>query len=254
MALDSCRVVLVGTQFAKNAGAAARVMRNMGLVDLALVRPEFDPADREARKLSTQGEAILDAARSVDDLGAATADCHLVIGTTARISGVVRQQSIGRPDEIFKLAAATLAWGKVAVVFGPERTGLENADAMRCHHLVHLPTSPDYPALNLSQAVAICLYELRKQWLDQTESPAPEAAVAPFADQERMLEQLRLSLDQIRFLRGDRADSLFHAVRHFIGRREPTAMEVDMLMGLARQIQWYVRRDGANDAENTSHR
>src|ERR1700681_3065472 len=98
--IGKCRVVLVRPQIAGNLGATARVMANMGLTDLVLVAPGADPADREARRLSTHGEDILDRARVADDLGAAVADCVLVAGTSARVGGLFRRQSVGPPDEV----------------------------------------------------------------------------------------------------------------------------------------------------------
>src|SRR5258708_2646014 len=98
--LTNCRVVLVRPEVAANVGSVARVMRNFGLRELVLVAPKADPTDREARRLSTHGEAILDAARVVPDFATAVADCVLVVGTSARTGGLFRQQTVGRPDEI----------------------------------------------------------------------------------------------------------------------------------------------------------
>src|SRR5258707_5745378 len=100
MSLRNCRVVLVRPQFAGTLGAVARVMRNLGLDDLVLVAPLADPADRQARQLSTHGEAVLDSARIVPDLDAALADCVLVVGTSARTGGLFRQQAVGMPEQI----------------------------------------------------------------------------------------------------------------------------------------------------------
>src|SRR5947207_2923764 len=97
MSLTNCRVVLVRPEVAGNLGATARAMRNLGLTDLVLVAPVADPADREARRRSTHGEAILHRARIVADLGAAVADCTLVAATSAQVGGLVRRQSAGTP-------------------------------------------------------------------------------------------------------------------------------------------------------------
>jgi len=214
-------------------------MRNMGLSELVLVAPVADPADREARRTSTHGETILDTCRIVSELGEAVGDCVLVAGTSARTGGLFRRQSVGLPDEIVPRLVEALSTGPVALVFGPEPSGLSNEEVTRCHFLIHVSTDPTYPALNLSQAVAVCLYELRRCWLRQTE-PAPEREpAAPFADQERLFAQLREALERVHFLYGDKADSLMHALRHLIGRAGPTAMEVDLLFGLARQLRWF---------------
>lgn len=238
ISLARCRVVLVGTQIAANLGATARAMRNMGLSELVLVAPESDPNDRNARQLSTHGEEILDRARIVPELGEAVGDCILVAGTSARIGGPFRRQSVRTLHEVMPTIVDSMSMGAAALVFGPERTGLTNAEVSRCHYLIHIPSDPSYPALNLAQAVAICLYELRRAWLARLASLAPVEMPAPFADLERMFASLRGALEDVHFLYGANADSLMHALRHLIGRAQPTAMEVDLLFGLARQLRW----------------
>lgn len=236
----NCRIVLVRTEFAANLGAAARVMRNMGLSELVLVAPAADPGDRQARRLSTHGEGVLDRCRAVADLGDAVADCVLVAATSARAAGAFRRQSAGPPDEVMPRLVGAMAAGPVALVFGPEPSGLSNAEVTRCHHLIHIPTDPTDPALKLAQAVAICTYELRRAWLRRAPGqPSPPAAPAPFADQERLFGQLRSALEEIHFLYDERADAVMHALRHLIGRAGPTPTEVGLLLGLARQIRWF---------------
>jgi tRNA/rRNA methyltransferase len=240
--LSRCRVVLVRPQFAGNIGSVARVMRNMGLSDLVLVAPEANIKDQQARQLSTHGEEILDSARMVDDFGDAVANCVLVAATSARKGGLFRRQSVGLPEEVVPLLVDTLPSGPVALVFGPECTGLTDEEVTRCHHLIHIPTSDDYPALNLAQAVAIMLYELRRAWLRRSSDMplSQHEPPAPFADQERAFDQLRLALEEIRYLFGDKGPALMHGLRHLLGRAQPSAMEVRLLIGLARQIHWFV--------------
>lgn len=239
--LASTRVVLVRTQIAANLGATARVMRNMGLKELVLVNPLADPADRNARQLSTHGESILQNCRIVADLSQAVEDCTLVVGTSARLGGLFRQQSCATPREVFPQVLSQVQRGKLAIVFGPEPTGLENIEVSRCHYLIHIPTDSGYPALNLAQSVAITLYELRCQELPAStfhQLPSP----ASFAEQERMLESLQDGLERIHFLFGDRADALMHAIRHLLCRANPSEMEVKILHGLARQLRWIADR------------
>src|SRR5438067_13157943 len=150
--LQNCRVVLMRPRIAANLGATARVMRNMGLRDLVLVAPEADPLDPEARKLSTHGEEILHRARLVSDLGQAVADCVRVAATSARTGGLFRRQSIGPPEEIIPQLGEEMSRSRVALVFGTEATGLTNEEISRCHFLIHIPTNPHYPTLNLAQA------------------------------------------------------------------------------------------------------
>ncbi len=232
-------MVLVRTQIAGNLGATARVMRNFGLDQLVLVAPQADRASEDARKLSTHGESILDEARIVSTLPEALADCVMVAATSARLGGLFRKQPLGTPDAVLPLLADTADTGPVALVFGPEPSGLTNEEISICNYLITIPAEPSYPALNLAQAVAVCLYELRRAEVARSPAP-PREPIAPFAEQERMFAELRRALEQIHFLYGSKANSLFHALRHLIGRAGPTAMEVDVLFGLARQVQWWV--------------
>jgi tRNA/rRNA methyltransferase len=240
----NCRIVLVRPRIAANIGAVARVMRNMGLSELVLVAPEADPADAEARRLSTHGEEVLEHCRTVSELGEAVADCVFVAATSARVGGLLRRQGVGPPDEIVPRLIQAMRNGPGALVFGPEASGLSNVETSRCHYLIHVPTDPQYPVLNLAQAVAICTYELRRQWLRQVAAPTllpPAEKAAPFADQERAFAHLRQALEAVHFLWNEKADSLMHALRHLLGRAGPTPTEVDLLHGLARQLRWFAQ-------------
>jgi len=234
----NCRVVLVRTEIAANLGAAARVMANLGFGDLVLVDPVANPRDLQARALATHGEGILESCRIVPRLEEAVADCVLIAATSARVGGLFRRQTVGTPEEILPRLAEVLEPGPAALVFGPEPSGLSNDEVARCHYLLHTPTEPECPALNLAQCVAICLYELRRCCRQRTPTP-PGQVPAPFAYQQRAFEQLEEVLKQIGYLRGAKAESLMHALRHLLGRAGPSLMEVDLLFGLARQLRWF---------------
>jgi tRNA/rRNA methyltransferase len=220
-------------------------MRNFGLDHLALVAPEADPGDREARRLSTHGESILDAARIVPELGEAVSDCQCVAATSARTGNLIRSR-FGSPHEAIPHLTKALNTAPTALVFGPEPGGLTDLEVARCHYLIRVPTDPTYPALNLAQAVAICLYELRCTWLEPREPTKMAEPIADFADQERMFDQLRIALQEIHFLYGANADSLMCALRRLIGRAGPTKAEVKLLLGLARQIRWFAANEHKN--------
>jgi tRNA/rRNA methyltransferase len=235
--LSRCRVVLVRPHYPGNLGATARVMRNFGLTDLVLVDPVASVNDLEARRMATHGLAVLDAARVVPELADALADRVFTLATSGLAAGVVRETFVGTPEEKLPALLDAMASGPVALVFGPEPHGLSNAEITHCHGLVHIPVAAESPALNLAQAVAICCYELRKQH-DRAAATRSVPEIAPFADQERMFVHLREALEAVGYLFGTRADSLMHAVRHLIGRSNPTPQEVKLLHGLARQLLW----------------
>ena len=240
--MDNCRVVLVRPRVAANIGATARAMRNFGASRLALVAPECDVQDPRGRLLATHAEDILDSARIVTELGDAVADCVLVVGTSARTGGLFRRQSVGPPEEIAGRLVEALAAGPVALVFGPEASGLTDAEVTRCHWLMTIPTVEAHPALNLAQAVAISMYEVRKAWLRRNPVAEPVEVPAPFALQEQMFVRLREALTAIHFLYGDKAEPLMHGLRHLLGKSRLTEMEIKLLLGLARQILWIARK------------
>jgi tRNA/rRNA methyltransferase len=243
MSLSNCRVVLVRTHYAGNLGAVARVMRNFGLSDLVLVAPYAHTTNSEAQRRARGGLDILNSARVVPDLGEALADCVYSFATSSLTAGVWRGGTVGSVAERMPELVAASNAGPVAVVFGPEPHGLSNEEVGRCNGVVHIPVDAEYGSLNLSQAVAICCYELRKAW-SKAENDAkgkpevPPRSVAPFADQERMFEHLRDAMTAIGYLFGEKADSLMHGIRHLIGRAQPTPQEVKLLHGLARQMLW----------------
>lgn len=254
MSLDHCRVVLVRTHYPGNLGATARIMCNFGLRDLVLVSPVADVHDRNARQMSTHGEHVLDSARIVDDLGAAVSDCAVVVGTSGPTAGLYRKQTVGTPAAVLQHLVEPLCSGAhVAVVFGSEPNGLTNDEVTRCHYLINIPTADEHDSLNLAQAVAICLYELRKQWLEAAVPRADVEPLATFAEQERLFEQLRQALEEIHFLYGDKAAPLMHAVRHLLGKARLTTQEVKILLGLARQIRWYVAKGPRTIADDEHH-
>jgi tRNA/rRNA methyltransferase len=238
------RVVLVRPEFAGNIGAVARAMANFGCRDLALVAPRADLSDRQARAMSTKGEFILDAARVFPDLGSAVADCVRVVGTSANLSGQYRGQAAApTPEEVFGELAELSPAGPVALVFGPEDHGLSNAETALCGRLVRLPTAGEYPVLNLSQAAMLCLYEWHKAAARRSASPAaapPPAPPAASAHLERMFDKLEDALTRVGFLFADNPKHLMFALRNLVHRARPTPTEADILMGLARQIRWYV--------------
>ncbi|TNF38363.1 MAG: TrmJ/YjtD family RNA methyltransferase [Deltaproteobacteria bacterium] len=162
--LAGLRVVLCRTSHAGNIGGAARAMKVMGLSDLALVSPREFPHP-EATTRATGAADLLDRAHVVGTLDEAVADCVWVVGFTAR------DRVEGAPVvNVEDAAAEALAWaqrGRVAFVFGNERTGLENTELVTCNALARIPTSASLSSLNLAAAVQVASYELRRQALQR---------------------------------------------------------------------------------------
>lgn len=238
MALTRCRVVLVRPHYAGNVGAAARAMKNFGLTDLVLVDPVADVNRIDARSLTVRAYGVLDTARVVGTLPEAVADCGFVLAASGETGGLTRKGFWGTPEEKLPALLDALPETPTALVFGPEPHGLTAAEVASCHGSMFIPADPEYPSLNLAQAVAVCLYELRRQWLKRTPAADVSGAEPPaaFADQERAYEHLREALAAVRFLWDFRSDGVFHVLRQMFVRARPTHKEVRLLHGLAKQL------------------
>ncbi len=235
-------IVLVGTQHPGNIGSAARAMKTMGLSRLVLVAPlQFPHPDAYA--LAAGANDVLEAAIRVDTLAEAIADCRLVLGCTARSRRVALEELHPRQAAARALAAVDTG-AEVAIVFGRERTGLENDELQLCHAAVHIPANPEYSSLNLAAAVQILAYELRVAWSTDAAPPAALAAGVPrvhevrseppatHAQIEGFFSQLAETLDAIDFHKGRTPATAMRKFRRLFLRADLDARDVRLLRGL----------------------
>ncbi|GIW56702.1 MAG: tRNA (cytidine/uridine-2'-O-)-methyltransferase TrmJ [Nitrospiraceae bacterium] len=234
MTLETIRIVLVRPAGAANVGAVARAMKNMGLRDLVVVRPRFR-GRFWMRAMAVHAHDILERMRVVSELEEAVGDCGLVIGTSCR-SGLYRAPT-GTARELAPEIVGAAQTNTVAIVFGPEDHGLSNEDLKVCHRLVTIPASPAYPSLNLAQAVMIVCYEVFVAAQQGLVLPVPRLARAE--DVEFMFQRLREALLRIGYAHAQNPDHILFAFRRFLGRAGLEERDVKILLGLARQIEWY---------------
>ncbi len=157
--LDRIKIVLVGTSHPGNIGAAARAMKTMGLTQLVLVSPQKFP-HQHAIEMASGAVDVLENAEVVDSLEMALEDVHLAIGSSARRRELQLPQL--SMDEFAPYVRQQSIDSNIAIVFGRERTGLTNHELSCCDYHVMVNTDPKYSSLNLSQAVQLYCYELRK--------------------------------------------------------------------------------------------
>ncbi len=177
------RFVLVHPRTPENLGAAARALKNFGQSDWTWVRPPWGPDDPRARTLAVGAEDVLASARLAPSLEEAVADCSWVVGT----SGRARLHGPPLEPEAFASEAARRS-GRVALVFGDERTGLSREDLARCHALTRIPTDARQPSLNLAQAVCLYAFALFR-------APARPRTSAPRPGTDAELRRLESVLD-----------------------------------------------------------
>jgi tRNA (cytidine32/uridine32-2'-O)-methyltransferase len=231
------RAVLVGTQHPGNIGSAARALKTMGLSRLALVAPERYP-HADASALAAGADDLLAAATVHATLAEAVADCTLVLGCTARSRRVPLPEQGPREAAAAALAEAARG-GEVALVFGRERTGLDNAELQLCHGAVHIPANPEYSSLNLAAAVQVLAWELRMALLSQAPPAAPEPRDPPasHAQLEGLFAQLAETLDDIDFHKGRAPESAMRKLRRLFLRAGLDAREVRLLRGVLADAQ-----------------
>ena len=242
----SLRIVLVGTQHPGNIGSAARAMKTMGLDELHLVKPHKFP-HAEASALAAGATDLLDRAILHESLADAVADCHFVIGTSSRRREVPLPEFLPREAATQLLDASQT--GKVALVFGCERTGLENEDLQRCHATVCIPANPDYASLNLAAAVQILVYEYRMTWLAAVDAsrilvdpPAKstmeaDAMPATHGDMERFFRHLSELMEQVDFHKGRAPEMVTARLRRLYLRANMDVREIKILRGLFSDTQ-----------------
>ena len=241
-AASQLRIVLVGTQHPGNIGSAARAMKTMGLSKLVLVAPEKAP-DRDTHAMAAGADDLIEAALVFATLAEAVADCRWVLGCTARSRRIQLEQM--HPRDAAGRAVLAVAGGPVALVFGRERTGLDNEELQLCHAAVHIPSDPAFSSLNLAAAVQVLSYELRCALLGDAgngegsggRTLPPGEHVASHAELEGLFGQLAEALDQIDFHKGRAPASAMRKLRRLYLRANLDSAEVRLLRGVLADTQ-----------------
>ncbi len=230
----SIRIVLVGTTHPGNIGAAARAMKNMGLTDLALVKPRKFPHAKATARASGAVD-VLHNATVVDSLPEAIKDCVFVAGASAR------PRTLNWPYMEPRDCAARFVElsqnGVVAAVFGPEKSGLSNADLDHCDTLLTIPTDPDFSSLNLAMSVQVFTYELRMAGI--TGAPPHYEHDAPLAtgeELEHFYKHLEKTLTDVHFLDPENPRHLMRRLRRLFIRAQVDKNEVNILRGILAAI------------------
>ena len=232
--LDHISILLVETQSAGNIGSVARAMKNMGLSRLILVNPQTALTD-EARHLACGADDILENARRVETLREALDSFHLSVGTSSRSVDWI--PTVLRPAELASRLAEFSTEQRVALIFGPERTGLTNEHLQHCQWLTTIPTDPRFDSMNLAHAVAIVAYEVRKQFSTQ---PAGRALQRAGLEQvEDFVSGLQRCLDEIGFLNQQNPQQVMLTLRQMLSRACLEERDVNILRGILRQWGWY---------------
>lgn len=188
-------IVLVRPQLGENIGKAARAMLNFGLTDMRLVAPRDGWPNPQAGPAASGADVVLERAQVFDSVADAVADCAHVYATTVRKRGVTKP--VVTPEAAAREVHA--GPGRSAILFGPERSGLETEDVALARQIITVPINPEFGSLNLAQAVILVAYEWSKS---QALVQPPDTDLPPPATQEElngMIAQLDAMLEVANF-------------------------------------------------------
>ncbi|MDQ7071901.1 MAG: RNA methyltransferase [Rhodobacterales bacterium] len=239
-------MVLVRPQMGENIGAAARAMWNFGLDRMRIVAPRDGWPNPNAVAMASGAGRLLDEATVFEDLAGALGDCTFTFATTARVRGLTKP--VFSPEAAMALAAKKVAAGeKVAILFGPERAGLENADVARANAIISIPVNPDFASLNLAQSVLLTAYEWRRQTVEIVAETMEmhKTGWANGVEVEKLAEHYEQRLETAGFFFPEgKAHGMKINLRNFWSRMSLTGADVQMLHGILRQmVRWKERGD-----------
>jgi tRNA/rRNA methyltransferase len=226
-------IVLVRPQLGQNIGKAARAMLNFGLTELRLVAPRDGWPNPDAGPAASGADTVLDQAKVFPTTAEAIADCNLVFASTVRRRDLV-MPVIG-PEEMARRVAA--APERSAILFGPERSGLETEEVALAKAIVTVPINPDFASLNLAQAVILLAYEWSKQ-SELAQPPARELeAPAPHGELDGLIGQLDEELDAKGYFHPpSRTQATKNTIRTIFTKTGWSSREVKAVRGIIRAL------------------
>ena len=238
--------VLVRPQMGENIGAAARAMWNFGLDHMRIVAPRDGWPNQKAVAMASGAGRLLDEAQLHGDLAGAIADRSYVFATTARSRDLTKP--VYSPEAAVAEIIRRMSEGeKIAVLFGPERAGLENDDIAQANAIITVPVNPEFPSLNLAQCVLLTAYEWRRATADVAgfEMEMAGTEVASQVEVQKLAEHYEDRLDEAGFFFPEaKAEGMKRTMRNLWSRMPMTRADVQLFHGVLRQmVRWKERGD-----------
>lgn len=231
--MSSPIIVLVRPQLGQNIGKAARAMLNFGLTEMRLIAPRDGWPNPDAGPAASGADTVLEQAKVFQTTAEAIADCSLVYASTVRRRDLV--MPVVGPQEMAEAIASTP--GRSAILFGPERSGLETEDVALANAIVTVPINPDFGSLNLAQAVILLAYEWsRTRGLAQPTAKDAEPPAA-HAELEGLIGQLDSALEAAGYFHpAERTQATRNTLRTILTKPGWSNREVQALRGVIRAL------------------
>ena len=226
-------IFLVNTQLPENLGAVTRAMQNFNFRKLSLISPEFSLDHEKIRPVSAGADLVLNNIKIFDDFDSAIKKINILVGTSNR-NRSIKQKEIDF-NELIKLLYNTET--KIGIVFGPERSGLDNNHIALCDYVLKIKTSNNFSSINLSHAVIIVCYEISKYINEEN----PEKKSNNAAKKEDLLNFLVLLEEDLEakkfFLVQERKKIMVQKIRNIFNKLELSSDDIKILIGIFKALK-----------------
>lgn len=241
--LPGTALILIHPRYPENIGASARIALNFGISQLILVT-DGQPDEERMLKMATHKAAHLIHDMTIcRDAAEAAVPFQFIVGTTARQG---RQRILEKtPREVMSELAPLVDGNRVALMFGPENTGLTNSELDLCQFTSTIPTA-DFSSLNLAQAVAIHCYELAMAIRHPSSPQAREIDFANSHQLEGMYRHIEEVLITTSYLVDYNRTYWMRSIRQFLSRVRVTKKEASMIRGVCRKFLWHHTAQGGD--------
>ena len=226
-------IVLVRPQLGQNIGKAARAMLNFGLTEMRLVSPRDGWPNPDAGPAASGADVVLEQAGLFDSVADAIADCSLVFASTVRRRDLV--MPVAGPQQMAEQIAATTS--RSAILFGPERSGLETEDVALANAIVTVPINPEFGSLNLAQAVILLAYEWSRQSALAQPTVKELEPPAPHGELEGLIAQVDRELEAKGYFHPpSRTEATRNTLRTIFTKTGWSSREIKAIRGVVRAL------------------
>ncbi|MGO9312753.1 MAG: RNA methyltransferase [Syntrophobacteraceae bacterium] len=232
--LENIAVVLNEPHYPENIGAAVRAAKNMGISRFLVVNPADCDLARIIKMATHHAEDLVLGIEVHDRLEEALKSFQYVVGSTARMGSY--RQFVKNPRQLALELIPISRKNHIALLFGPEASGLTNEHIRYCDALVNIPTT-DFSSINLAQAVMIMLYEIFTAASEKKEGITPRLATR--GELEAMYVHLKDTLTKINFINPENPDYWMTSIRRFFSRMKLRGRDIRLIRGICRQVDWY---------------
>ena len=233
------KVVLVEPKGPLNVGSIARLCANFDVHELRIISPKCNLYSLEAKKMALKGQKYLDKCKIFNNLEEAIFDCDLVLASCGRVDKS-KDSFFESPEDISKWISSMKQINNLAIVFGREDRGLTNEELLMAHRIFNIPSSDNYPSLNLSHAVSIILYELNKSSKRDLHKDLKVFDLASSKQINDSFLEIEEMLLRVGYLLKHTSKAKISKFKKYILRANTSIDEMNILRGIVHQINWFL--------------